>query len=584
MIRTGKRFGSFLLFLVITLSASGVDAQNIRVSASLSETNIFAGESVILDITITGPTLRSLDRPVLPETPGLRWLPNQTSQSTNYTYQNGRPSVTQSYGFVLIAEEIGSFTFPGIEVSVNGETYTTNPIDFKVLDPKTIDSGEAERAPDIYVRIEPDVTDPVVGQQVIADVVLYFKNGIEVSSYQASPGWKAEGFWKEELESQQRARATSVIINGVRYQRARLLQYAIFPTKAGELTLSPFEITVRLRQNARNQRDIFSLNFAQESKELRTLPVTINARPIPEPERGELIGAVGDFEIQRSIKPSSAYVGESVEIITTISGKGNVPLLNKPEYEYPDALEQYTPQENSNITRTNREIAGFKTFTDIVIARNEGTFTIPGKEVAIYNPELNSFEYISLRPLTLTAEIDPRATTPTLEELRLNVEPVTGLASWVSAQTYTPLHRQPVVWTMIGLPFVLLLGALGYKTYFDKLNNDQGFARSRKARARAEQTLSEGEQAASVKEGYYLIEQALHQFISDKLNLPEAGLSSDQLIEELRSADVDFDSKELKRILTKCETIAYAPNVTQEALTDDVAAARELIKQIGKAL
>lgn len=584
MTRTGKQLGSFLLFWVMVFYASGAVAQDVRVSASLSETNIFVGESVVLDITITGPTLRALDRPVLPETPGLRWLPNQTSRSTNYTYQNGRPSVTQSYGFVLIAEEVGSFTFPGVEVKVNGETYTTNPINFKVLDPKTIDSGQAERAPDIYVRIEPDITDPVVGQQVIANVVLYFKNSIEVSSYQASPGWKAEGFWKEELETQQRAQATSVLINGIRYQRARLLQYALFPTKAGELTLSPFEVTVRLRQTSRNQRDIFSLNFAQESKELRTLPVTINVRPVPQPERGELIGAVGDFEIQRSIKPSSAYVGESVEIITTISGKGNVPLLNKLEYEYPDGLEQYTPQESSNITRTNQKIAGFKSFIDIVIARNEGTYTIPGKEVAIYNPDINSFEYIKLPPLTLTAEIDPKATTPTLDELRLNVKPLTGLATWESTQAYTPLHKQPVVWTLLGLPFVLLLGALGCKTYFDKLNNDHGFARSRKARAKAVQTLSQAEQSSSVKDGYHLIEQALHQYISDKLNLPEAGLSSNKLIEELRKADIDFDSKELKRILTKCETIAYAPNITQEALTDDLVAARELIKQIEKAL
>jgi hypothetical protein len=39
---------------------------------------------------------------------------------------------------------------------------------------------------------------------------------------------------------------------------------------------------------------------------------------------------------------------------------------------------------------------------------------------------------------------------------------------------------------------------------------------------------------------------------------------------------------ELKQLLTKCETIAYAPNASQETLSADINKTKEVIKKIGK--
>ncbi len=584
MRKTGRK-ESFFVFLLFTFafSVSGF-AQDVTVTATLSETNIFEGESVQLEIAVSGSSLNSLERPEIPNIPGLRYLPNRTFSGSNYTYINGKPSLTQTFGFQFIAQNPGSYTIPAIKVGANGKEFSTESISFKVLDPKTIDSGEAVRSPDIYVRLEPSTDNPVIGEQVVVDVVLYFKNDVDVSNYNTVPGWKAEGFWKEELNNPSQARTTSTIINGIRYKRAQLLQYALFPTKAGELTLSPYSITVRIRNNRRTSRDPFNFGFGQENKELKTLPVTINVeRPI-EPENAEFIGAVGDFEITRRIEPESAYVGESVEIITEISGAGNVPLLNKPEYEFPESLELYNPQENSTITRNNRIIAGTKKFTDIVIARNEGAYSIPEKKIALYNPKTDEFEYVMLPEISFEAEIDPNATVTSLEDMRLDVSPVIGLANW-KAEKETSLTSRNSLWAMIFVPFLLFIGAYGYKNYYDKLNNDSGFARSTKAKDKAFDVLKEAESSTGIKEGYNLIQKALIGFIVDKLNLPEAGLSSQKLIEEIKSKGAASETvSELKRILDKCETIAYAPNVTQEGLDSDIEKSKELIKKLGKLL
>ena len=579
MRKIGKLFSAFLL--LTTLACLNIaQAQNITVSSSLTETNIYSGEQVSLQVVISGSSMGSVQQPELPEINGLRWLRGSTSRGQKYSLINGSPTVTYTFGFSLIAQNPGSYTVPSIEIEIDGEQYRTEPIDFKVLDPATINSGQAERAPEVYVRLEPNTKSPVVGQQVIIDVVLYFKNGIEVSSYQPTPGWKAEGFWKEELEYPQRAQTSSTIVNGVRYQRARLIQYALFPTKSGELTLSPFEITLSVRK-PRSSSDPFGFGLGQERMNIESIPVNLEVRSLPDIENAEFIGAVGDFEISREINPRNALVGETIEITTRISGNGNVPLVNKPEYDFPEELEKYNPQQTSTIDRKNRKISGTRTFTDILIARNEGEFSIPATRIAHYDASAKRYRITELPELSFEAKHDPDAPIVSQNTLRFDITPITGLAQWTSTNS-TPLHQKGWVWALIILPILLTGGAFGFKQYHDRMNTDTAFARSRTASEKAEKTLKEAESTDDIKQGYHLIEKALVQFITDKLNLPPAGLSHNDIIKEIEGFGKPELTAELKRLLTKCETIAYAPNATQETLSSDIQKTRELIKKVGK--
>ncbi|MTI86854.1 MAG: protein BatD [Balneolaceae bacterium] len=580
MRKIGK-LNQFLSLLVLSLcSFSLLYGQDTEVTATLSQTNIYSGERVLLKISVAGSSLSSINQPSLPAIEGMRWLRGTTQRGTNINYQNGKRIITSSFGYVLIAQQPGDYTVPPIEVSANDQTYTTEPIKFTILDPDDISEKEKSQSADIYVRLEPSKSTPVVGEQVIVDIILYFKDGIDVSSYRATPGWKAEGFWKEELQNPQRAHTSSRIINNIRYQRAHLLQYALFPTKSGELTLSPFEITTSVRQQSRNN-SLFNLNLNQEQIPLKTEPVTLKVRPLPELKDATLMGAVGNFEISRSISSSNAFVGESIEITTRINGTGNIPLITKPEYKYPEGLERYNPQENSSISRLNREISGFKSYTDIIIARNEGTYIIPEEKVAYYNPNTDRYVTEVLPEITFTAKRNPDATSTVNNALRLDVEPITGLAQWVTPQE-APLHHKTWVWVLLMTPLLTTAVAFAYKNYHDRLNSDTAFARSQKAKTKAYEILAQGEETSDIKTGYHLIEKALIQFITDKLNLPPAGLSSQHIISEVSEIASAEITQELKRLFSKCETIAYAPNTTQAGLQNDIQKTKELLNTIGK--
>lgn len=599
MKRTGKRCSfkilSFFLFGLFGICghahAQDQREADINVVATVSETTIYTGERVSLSVEVSG-NFNNVSRPELPEFEGFRLLSNNPSTSRSYSFVNGKTSSSYSYSYYLIAQDQGSYTIPAISISIDGETFTTKPIDVEIVDRNSsATSSSSSSKPDIFLQLEVSDSTPVTGQQLVANVILYFKDGLEVNSYQPVPGWKAEGFWKEELENNERPRAESTIMNGVRYRKARLLQFALFPTKTGELSISPYEIIVSVRAAA-SRDDPFSSFFGgfgsnQRQVELKTDPVDLTVQPLPDIDSDTYIGAVGDFDISRTISSREAIAGESVEIETTVRGTGNVPLITKPQYDLPDGLEVYDPQETSSLNRRNQNISGTKIFTDVFIARTPGSYTIPEKTVAYYNPARNQYVRETLPALSFSVTRDPNAIAATDQPMAFAIQPVTGLASWTTTETG---HLTGRWWFWIGLLLPLVVLGVGYwqKTYRDKMTNNTAFARATKAFDIAEERLSRAidkSEEGHIKEAYNLLQKALTGFIGDKLNLPEAGLSTQSYISALQDNGVDMNLiKNVRMLLDKCATISYAPDTSHSYLKSHVGLAESIIEKLKKEL
>lgn len=593
MTRTGKRL-YYALFLVIPwiIGAAGVVQAQVEVEGTVSESEIFTGERIRFSVEISGD-FNDVSRPTVPDQfEGIRLLSSNPSISRNFSMINGETSTTYSYVYSFAAEEEGSFEIPSFEVQVDGETYRTEPVSINIRQRSAAaQSGRSSSRPDIFLRLEVSDEQPVVGQQLIANVVLYFRDGLEVNSYQPRPGWKAEGFWKEELDSIERPRAESMILDGVRYRKARLLQYALFPTKTGELEISPFEVVVSVRSQTGN-RDRFGSFFGgfgsnNRRVDLETEPVPIDVRSLPNVEDADLISAVGSFDIERRINNREILVGESIEIETRIEGRGNISLISKPEYDLPEGLEVYDPQENSVINRRGEQIVGHKTFTDMLIARNPGEYTIPETVLAYYDDRQDRIVRETLPEITFTVNRDPNGITLFEDGLSMNIRPVTGLANWTAAST-RPVTRYWWFWGGIALPALAL--ALGYwqKTYRDKLKHDAGFARAEKASERASDRLEAAVQHSekgNIKQAYNMLHKALTGYIGDRLGLPEAGLSDEQYIQTLEDRNTNKELvKNIRMLLNKCATVSYAPDPSHEYLKSHVGLAESMIQQLKKEL
>lgn len=194
---------------------------------------------------------------------------------------------------------------------------------------------------------------------------------------------------------------------------------------------------------------------------------------------------------------------------------------------------------------------------------------------------MRRYRNITLPLLTLEVKRDPRLVNSSANEYRFEITPMTGLANWVSS-SQNHLHQKTWVWFLLILPIASLAGAFVVRTYTERMNNDSAFARSQKAREKALTTLSEAVKTEDIKSGYHFIEKALIQFVTDKLDLPQAGLSIKELSDAILTKGDAESAQELKRLLDKCETISYAPNTSQEGLNADIQRAKELIKKVGK--
>lgn len=583
MKKTGKLF--FLFILLFFFQSCFVFGQSPSVSATIVENNIFTGESLRLTITIQGENVDNVPRPELPAIDGVRWLRNRTSTSTSYSIINGKASVSYSYSYILIAESPGTFTIPSIEIKVDGENLSTDPIPFTIIDRSTLPDSDPDKIPDIFVEMEVDDENPVPGQQLVASLVLYFKEGIEVATYQPSPGWKAEGFWKEELSSIQRPKATNVIRNGIRLRKATLMQYALFPTKSGTLTLSPFKVTVSIRtQSSRNpfNIDVFSFGGNMQRLQIESEPVNIEVRPLPPISDVAYFGGVGDFTVKRTVKPTEALVGESIEVKTTITGYGNIPLLTKPKFKWPDGLEKYQPEENSTVNRNGTQISGTKTYSDIIVARNAGEFIIPKATVAAFNPQTNSYDKTVLPAVTLNIKRDPNSITNSLAKTRLSVQPVTGLVTW---QTNTSNNSLFSILSLLLLIMPFLVFAVGYwkNRYEKRLQSDKAFARSEKAYEKAMELLEEINENDDFKHSYGNIHKAVTGFIGDRLNLDQAGLHDDDYVNALKSENINQKLiKQTHKLLDTCSSISFAPTINQKGLSAKLEESKDLIKQLRK--
>ena len=125
------------------------------------------------------------------------------------------------------------------------------------------------------------------------------------------------------------------------------------------------------------------------------------------------------------------------------------------------------------------------------------------------------------------------------------------------------LADAPGFWIVGLLPMVALLGALGLRTHWDRLEGDVAYARGRRAGRVAKKRLG---QARNVMAGddarvfYAEVERALRGFLADKLNVAEAGFMSDVAEGELRRRGVsEAATKEYMDCLGECDRARFAP-------------------------
>lgn len=576
------------LILALCFSAVPAMASDVRVSGSVSSRNIAVGQQFTFTVEIQSREPRNIKSPELPELEGMRYLTTVPRTSSSYSLVNGVAQMTYRFSYVLEAVETGSWHVPSAYVSIDGREYQTRPVTVIIREEGDIATQRGTRArperPEIYLELELSENRPVRGQQIIAEIVLYFRNTIEVSTFHVTQGWQTEGFWLEDLNQSPTRRPESVILDGKSYSRAVLSRYALFPARSGELSVPPFSIRASIRQSGRFQ-DNFSSFFQgfgrQRNIDLQTSPKTVRVQPPPRPpDDGKLISALGQFTIERKLSQNTVKLGEAVDVITEVRGSGNLGLITRPHFEYPASFDTHRPRETIERDERAPIVTGSKQFRDVLIARSAGTFTLPQDLVYIYDDIRRRYEPHFLPELIIEVVRDPNAKVTLALNQDVRLTPIRGSVKWTTLES-RPIYFAWWFWFALVIPLGLFTAGYRARRYQLKLDGDRSFCRREQAYDNAMALLSSTGTITGTKPMYTVIYKAASNFITDQLDLPAAGLSEKQIADELRKRNVEAPlANRVQQLLQKCSEIRYAPDPSARDLLSDLNEARRLISEL----
>lgn len=509
------------------------------------------------------------------------------STNSSINIVNGRMdrSFYQTYTYIITAQKVGEFTIGPASVTANGQRVTSNKTTVRVAKGSSsqnkVDGGG--NSDDIFLKAIPDKRKVSLGEQVMITYKLYTK--VPIANLVVTKISSFPGFWmKNLLESNSDIKQTRQVINGSEYIVADIRQVALFPQKSGTLSIEPMELscTAQVRvQSQRNSRDPFEAFFNDPffnrgiqnvEKKLTSEAVSIQVEPLPTAQRpADFKGAVGQFGFQSSIDRNQIKTGEVINLVYTITGTGNLELIDLPAPTFPSDFEVYEPKITTDIKTGIGGVTGSRKVEYLIIPRIRGDFTIPSVKLVYFDPRTSTYTTLSSPEYPIHVE-KGEGSTATEGMTVSSQERITYLGSDIRHINLkkTSLKNKNDFFFGSWLYFLIFIGgtllfavALWRHRQLAHLRNNQSLMKLRQATKVARKKLANAQIHLQKKDqnAFYLeMSQALWGYLSDKFTIPRSELSIEniQAILQQRNAPDDL-TEAFVSALNNCEFARFSP-------------------------
>lgn len=575
----------YLVFIFLLWSAVGV-AQNVKVTATVSSTQVATGEQFEITFSTSGNP-EAFDPPAFN---GFQVV-GGPNQSSSYSSINGQTTASISVGYVLIGVKEGSFTIDPATMVIEGKRYKSNAIRMKVTKGRTVpqspqrsSAGPDQRATSgkssdlskqLFMRAIASKTNVYQGEQIAVTYKLYANIGIVGNSPDKLPDFN--GFWSQEIKNNGgEVDWKEEVYNGQRYHVAVLKEIILFPERFGKLTLDPLVMSFVVRKNVPSNDPIEQFfgggSYEDVNYKVKTAPVTIHVKPLPEAGKPEgFEGAVGQFSITAGLDKSSLKANEAINYRLKITGSGNLKLLKAPTVNFPADIEKYDPKIEDRITESMNGVSGSREYTYLLIPRHEGNYTIAPLKFSYFNPATGKYMTLSAGPFDLQVDKAAPGSAVTAyasgnqQDIKMLAKDIAYIKTNTSglSKKGAAFYASAIYYFLLCLGPLLFAGALFYRKRYRENNRDQVKVKGRNANkvaakhlANAQRQLLSGNKTLFYQDVY----KGLYQYLSDKFNIPAAELNKDNITEKLTAGGIKGTLiQELTETLDLCEMARYAP-------------------------
>jgi hypothetical protein len=300
--------------------------------------------------------------------------------------------------------------------------------------------------------------------------------------------------------------------------------------------------------------------------------------PLPAGAPASFGGGVGKFSMSAKISKDSLKTHEAASLTITVSGTGNISLLEAPKVVLPPDMELYDTKISDKIDKGGRN--GSKTYEYPFIPRSYGDFTIAPVKYSYY--DIDAGRYVTLETDSLSFHVAKgkdfdNAGTVISSSAQKDVRNLGSDVRFVNTKDSHLVSKGHffvgsfAFWLIAVL--ILLASAICWMA-LRKLaarRADVVGSKNRKATKMAMKRLHLA--GTFLKQNLYTafyeeLHKALLGFVSDKLNMPVAELSRERITESLTERGVQQGLVDtFIGSLDACEFARSAPDAGNEAMT-----------------
>lgn len=573
-------------------------ADDVRFTASASNTTVGVGDQVQVTFQLEGSG-RNFQAPNFADFNVLMG----PSQSTSMQFNNGAMSQSISYTYIIQAVKEGVFKIPPATIESNGKKVQTNVLTINVVkggnnaqqqqgggQQQQGSNGNANAVQsggkNVFFKVSVGKSNVYRGEGVLVTYKLYTK--VTLVNYGLNKMPSLEGFFSQEISMPQQLEFHVENVDGVQYKVADIKKLVLFPQRSGTLTLDPMEgeVVARMQVKRQQSRDpfdqffndpFFNNPFFNNSVQdipikLKSDPVKINVKELPEGAPVNFTGAVGKFTMDASLDKKETKAHDAVTLKIKISGKGNLKLIDPPKIDFPPDFETYDPKVNANVTASMAGVSGNKTFEYLIIPRNAGEYKFSLSGFSFFNLDNNKYETLPGTDFVLKVDKGDETTTTTVTGVsKSDVQFLGKDIRFIKTnrpafvQRSLSLYNSPLFYAMCGAPAFLFVLLFVFRRRYVEMQSNVSLLKSRRANKVAMKRLSVAKKFLAEDNTEKFLDamfQALWGFVSDRLQIPVSELSKENVSLALTSRNVSQASVELFiKTLDACELARFAKSI-----------------------
>ena len=570
-----------LVLFAVNCSLLTLQAQTLTASAP---SRVAVGEQFRLTYTVNTQNVSDFRAGDIPSELEVLIGPNQSMQSS-YQIINGHASQSSSvtYTYIVAATKGGSYTIPAARAVVDGKQIRSNTLTIKVVGstgnnsrPYTGDEGEEVRdmgsrisGSDLFIKVSANKKRVFEQEPILLTYKVYTL--VQLSQLRGDmPDLKS--FYTQEVDLPQQKSFSIENVNGRPYRTCTWSQYVMFPQTTGKLQIPSitFEgIVIQQNRNVDPFEAFFNggSGYVEVKKKIEAPGIEIQVDPLPQ-RPASFSGGVGKFNITAQIDKTETKANEPITLRVIVSGTGNLKLIKQPIVNLPKDFDKYEPKVTDQTKLTTSGIEGSKIYDMLIVPRHQGQYDVPPVEFTYFDTATKRYETVKSEGFHLdvakgsgTGSVSD-FTGDGVDELNKDIRFIkTGDAN--QHHTGDFFFGSGVYWGIIAALIIVFIAlfVIFRQRAIDNANVTK--MRGKKANKVATKRLKMAARLMTdnkPSEFYDEVLRALWGYVGDKLNIPVAQLSHDNISQKLAERNVHQSIiDKFIGAIDECEFERYAP-------------------------